>query len=131
MADERASTLIQKKMFPWKKIVFSGETDAPTFCALVYKYGSENMSWDDFVGTLKRDSQHSNKLVRSMASVVLFYIHKILYTTEVDKSIDHFFGEILAAIDTTEPREPREPRESSVKRRSTRPSRHPVRYTPI
>ena len=101
--------------------MFSGETDAPTFCALVYKYGSENMSWDDFVGTLKRDSQHSNKLVRSMASVVLFYIHKILYTTEVDKSIDHFFGEILAAI----------PAEPIVKRRSTRPSRQPLRYTPI
>jgi len=125
MADERAPTLIQKKMFPWNKIVFSGETDAPTLLRSGVHYGSENMSWDDFVGTLKRDSQHSNKLVRSMASVVLFYIHKILYTTEVDKSIDHFFGEILAAIDTTKPREP------SVKRRSTRPSRQPLRYTPI
>jgi len=112
-------------MFPWKKIVFSGETDAPTFCALVYKYGLENMSWDEFVETLKMDSQHSNKLVRSMASVVLFYINKILYTSEIDKSIDHFFGEILAAIDATKLSEP------SVKRRSTRPSRQPLRYSPI
>ena len=106
-------------MFPWKKIVFSGETNAPTFCALVYKYGLEHMRWDVFVQMLKVDAHHTNKLVRSMASAVLFYIYKILVVSEVDKSIDKFFGEILEAIPPI------------PLRRSTRLSCPPLRYTPI